>query len=394
MKYILLLGIMSMNIFIIYSTFLKDVLNIDVGNSYFIVMSIIASYTIFFSLTKILVTKRINKTYFYLLLVISIVMISYIASPFKLVESVKNPVLFFWLWAVPGSICGIESRNFKKSTFTKFFIFIFFSFSISLVFLFLFPFITGSASTFISSGLLNYQNASYIAAFIFGIGLYFLSESNVKFKYLYLILVTLMVPIIFIVQGRGGLILLIVYGIFTIVQLIINKSMKLVEKVSFIVFGFLLIFLAYIFFVNLKENRILSYFKDGQFQIGNTSGRDILYSNSIELIKEKLLTGYGMFNYYPLLGGTPHNIFLEILLISGFVGLIIFLYINFYYIYNFIKLYKKNSIDKLVIYIFAYPIVLLFFSGNFLIMSELWFVIFYVISVTRERKNERKNVYQ
>lgn len=394
MKYILLLGIMSMNIFIIYSTFLNDVLNINVGNSYFIVMSIIASYTIFFSLTKTLVTKRINKTYFYLLLVISIVMISYIASPFKLVESVKNPVLFFWLWAVPGSICGIESRNFKKSTFTKFFIFIFFSFSISLVFLFLFPFITGSASTFISSGLLNYQNASYIAAFIFGIGLYFLSESNVKFKYLYLILVTLMVPIIFIVQGRGGLILLIVYGIFTIVQLINNKSMKLVEKVSFIVFGFLLIFLAYIFFVNLKENRILSYFKDGQFQIGNTSGRDILYSNSIELIKEKLLTGYGMFNYYPLLGGTPHNIFLEILLISGFVGLIIFLYINFYYIYNFIKLYKKNSIDKLVIYIFAYPIVLLFFSGNFLIMSELWFVIFYVISVTRERKNERKNVYQ
>lgn len=394
MKYILLLGIMSMNIFIIYSTFLKDVLNIDVGNSYFIVMSIIASYIIFFSLTKTIVSKRINKTYFFLVLIISIVMISYIASPFKMDEDIKNSILFFWLWAVPGCICGIESRNFKKVTFTNFFKFIFFSFSICLVFLFIIPFITGSTSTFISSGLLNYQNASYITAFIFGIGLYFLSESNVKFKFFYLILVTLMVAIIFIVQGRGGLILLIVYGIFTVVQLIINKSMKLVEKVSFIFFGFLLIFLAYIFFVNLNENRILSYFKDGQFQIGNTSGRDILYSNSIELIKEKLLTGYGMFNYYPLLGGTPHNIFLEILLISGFLGLIIVLFITFYYIYNFIKLYKKDSIDKLVIYIFAYPIVFLLFSGNFLILSELWFVIFYVISVTRERKNECKNVYQ
>lgn len=394
MKYILLLGIMSMNIFIIYSTFLKDVLNIDVGNSYFIVMSIIASYIIFFSLTKTIVSKRINKTYFFLVLIISIVMISYIASPFKMDEDIKNSILFFWLWAVPGCICGIESRNFKKVTFTNFFKFIFFSFSICLVFLFIIPFITGSTSTFISSGLLNYQNASYITAFIFGIGLYFLSESNVKFKFFYLILVTLMVAIIFIVQGRGGLILLIVYGIFTVVQLIINKSMKLVEKVSFIFFGFLLIFLAYIFFVNLNENRILSYFKDGQFQIGNTSGRDILYSNSIELIKEKLLTGYGMFNYYPLLGGTPHNIFLEILLISGFLGLIIVLFITFYYIYNFIKLYKKDSIDKLVIHIFAYPIVFLLFSGNFLILSELWFVIFYVISVTRERKNECKNVYQ
>lgn len=394
MKYILLLGIMSMNIFIIYSTFLKDVLNIDVGNSYFIVMSIIASYIIFFPLTKTIVSKRINKTYFFLVLIISIVMISYIASPFKMDEDIKNSILFFWLWAVPGCICGIESRNFKKVTFTNFFKFIFFSFSICLVFLFIIPFITGSTSTFISSGLLNYQNASYITAFIFGIGLYFLSESNVKFKFFYLILVTLMVAIIFIVQGRGGLILLIVYGIFTVVQLIINKSMKLVEKVSFIFFGFLLIFLAYIFFVNLNENRILSYFKDGQFQIGNTSGRDILYSNSIELIKEKLLTGYGMFNYYPLLGGTPHNIFLEILLISGFLGLIIVLFITFYYIYNFIKLYKKDSIDKLVIYIFAYPIVFLLFSGNFLILSELWFVIFYVISVTRERKNECKNVYQ
>lgn len=394
MKYILLLGIMSMNIFIIYSTFLNDVLNIDVGNSYFIVMSIIASYTIFFSLTKTIVTKRINKTYFFLVLIISIVMISYIASPFKMEEDIRNSILFFWLWAVPGCICGIESRNFKKVIFTNFFKFIFFSFSICLVFLFIIPFITGSTSTFISSGLLNYQNASYITAFIFGIGLYFLSEPNVKFKYLYLILVMVMVPIIFIIQGRGGLILLILYGLFTVIQLINNKSMRLVQKVRFIVFGFLLIFLAYVLFMNLKENRILSYFKDGQFQIGNTSGRDILYSNSIELIKEKLLTGYGMFNYYPLLGGTPHNIFLEILLISGFFGLIIVLFITFYYIYNFIKLYKKDSIDKLVIYIFAYPIVFLLFSGNFLIISELWFVIFYVISVTRERKNECKNVYQ
>src|SRR5699024_2193752 len=162
MKYILLLGIMSMNIFIIYSTFLKDVLNIDVGNSYFIVMSIIASYIIFFSLTKTIVSKRINKTYFFLVLIISIVMISYIASPFKMDEDIKNSILFFWLWAVPGCICGIESRNFKKVTFTNFFKFIFFSFSICLVFLFIIPFITGSTSTFISSGLLNYQNASYI----------------------------------------------------------------------------------------------------------------------------------------------------------------------------------------------------------------------------------------
>ncbi|KYH13849.1 O-antigen ligase family protein [Staphylococcus kloosii] len=388
MKYILLLGIMSMNIFIIYSTFLNDVLNINVSNSYFIVMSIIASYSILYSLTKIIITKKLNKTYFVLLLVISIVMISYIATPFKLEEDVKNSTLFFWLWAVPGSICGIESRNFKKSTFTNFFRFIFFSFSISLVFLFIIPSIMGSTTTFISSGLLNYQNASYIAAFIFGIGLYFLSEKDLKFKYLYLILVIFMVSIIFIVQGRGGLILLLVYGMLAGIQLITNKKIKFVGKIKFIIFGLLLIFLAFIFFVNLKENRILSYFKDGEFQVGNTSGRDILYNNSMKLIKDKFLTGYGMFNYYHLLGGTPHNIFLEIFLIFGFVGLIIFIFIAMYYIYNFMKLYKKDSIDKLVIYIFAYPTVFLMFSGNFLIISELWFVIFYVISVTRERKNE------
>lgn len=294
MKYILLLGIMSMNIFIIYSTFLNDVLNINVSNSYFIVMSIIASYSILYSLTKIIITKKLNKTYFVLLLVISIVMISYIATPFKLEEDVKNSTLFFWLWAVPGSICGIESRNFKKSTFTNFFRFIFFSFSISLVFLFIIPSIMGSTTTFISSGLLNYQNASYIAAFIFGIGLYFLSEKDLKFKYLYLILVIFMVSIIFIVQGRGGLILLLVYGMLAGIQLITNKKIKFVGKIKFIIFGLLLIFLAFIFFVNLKENRILSYFKDGEFQVGNTSGRDFLYNNSMELIKDKFLTGYGI----------------------------------------------------------------------------------------------------
>ena len=78
---------------------------------------------------------------------------------------------------------------------------------------------------------------------------------------------------------------------------------------------------------------------------------------------------------------------MEILLISGVIGLLISLVICYFLIKKYIKNFEENSPDRLVGYIFLYPITMLMFSTNFLVVSELWFVIFYVLAKYKEQSN-------
>lgn len=65
-------------------------------------------------------------------------------------------------------------HNLKKEKVDRFFKVIFSLFSICLIFIILIPYITGNLPSYINFGLMNYQNVSYIAAFTFGLGMYFL----------------------------------------------------------------------------------------------------------------------------------------------------------------------------------------------------------------------------
>ncbi|HGO2135152.1 TPA: O-antigen ligase family protein, partial [Staphylococcus aureus] len=48
-----------------------------------------------------------------------------------------------------------------------------------------------------------------------------------------------------------------------------------------------------------------------------------------------------------------------------------------------IRNYDPNTIDLLVMFIAIYPITLLMFSSNYLVVSEFWFVLFYFITKGR-----------
>ncbi|MCD0796307.1 O-antigen ligase family protein, partial [Staphylococcus aureus] len=52
-------------------------------------------------------------------------------------------------------------------------------------------------------------------------------------------------------------------------------------------------------------------------------------------------------------------------------------------VYKMIRNYDPNTIDLLVMFIAIYPITLLMFSSNYLVVSEFWFVLFYFITKGR-----------
>lgn len=388
MKYIYLLSIISMNVFIIVSTFLKESLNINIDSLYYKVVLFISLFTILYFIAQIFIYKKINKKVVYLLIIIATISFSYYLSPFNSTELAEKNFVFFLMWSIPASLCGIMVAKSSKYIIDKFFKIIFFVLSTCIINIIIVPYIIGDLPSYINFGLLNYQNVSYITAFIIGIGLYFITDSNIKFKILYLIFICLLLPVIFIAAGRGGAVLLILYILFTTVNIILKRGIPLINKILIII----LVAIGSIIFITTaitldNTGRTFSYITADGLDLNNTSGREDVYEADINFIKNSPILGYGFFNYYHLVNNIPHNIIMEILLISGVIGLLISLGICYFLIKKYIKNFERNSPDRLVGYIFLYPITMLMFSTNFLVVSEFWFVIFYVLAKYKEQSN-------
>lgn len=373
-------SILSMNFFIIVSTLFKNVLFLNIDSGYYIFIVSTGVITTFYALYIILKKQEITMSLILLLLIITIVTCSFTLSIHKGEELASNNFIFFIMWAIPAAICGIYIRYLKKDRVLKFFKSIFFIFSISIILIILVPYILGSLPAYINFGLMNYQNVSYISAFTIGIGLYFITEKYTRFKLLYIFLIGLLIPVIFISGGRGGAVLLIIYILTTILMTLKNQNVPFFKKLMINTMVLVFSVFAIFFVIKSGNTRTFSYISNGKISLEGTSGRGEIYSTVISLIEDKPLTGYGLFNYYHFIHTIPHNIVLEILLAFGIVGLFVISIFMFVILYHFIKNYDSNSLDRIVIFIGLYPITYLMFSANFLIVSELWFVLFYMIS--------------
>lgn len=363
-------------------------INIDGG--YYIFLIIVSSITIIFALKEIVTKKQIPIALMILVAITGFVTISYLITDYKYDRLPLNNFILFLIWAVPASVCGIYFRKITKRKVIQFFKAIFFLFSISLILIVLIPYLLGTLPTYINFGLMNYQNISYISSFTMGLGIYFISDKLVKHKLMYLILIFTLLPVIFIAGGRGGAVLFILYIIVTMISMLIGKKTSLVKKISINFSIIILSAIAILIFIKSGNTRTFSYISSNGLTFEGTSGRGDIYALAILYIKEHLLTGYGLFNYYHLIDNIPHNLILEILLAFGIIGFIFILLFVSVLIYKFIKYFDTEGLDKLIIYIGLYPFVLLMFSSNFLVVSEFWFVLFYLISKSKRIMNYEK----
>lgn len=384
MKYFMLCSIISMNLFIVVSTLFKQTFHLPIDSLYYPLMVLIALITILYALVDIIKTKKLPLGLICLILVVSLLYISYVISPHNGEQLSQNNIMFFLLWSVPAAICGIYIKYLSKNTVDKFFKWVFIIFSFTFITVILIPYIIGTLPNYVNFGLMNYQNASYLSAFTVGLGIYIILKVEVKHRLLYITLTILTFPSVFIPGGRGGAILLILYILVGIIIATLKREIPIVIKTLMYVVVFIAAF-SLIFFINKSggESRTFSYIKDGNFDISGTSGRGQIYEMSMYYISKNPLFGYGPFNYYHLINNIPHNMVLEMLLSFGFIGLFCLFFILTLITLNLIKNYNTNSVDLLVLFITIYPVTLLMFSSNYLVTSELWFVLFYFMTKGR-----------
>lgn len=157
--------------------------------------------------------------------------------------------------------------------------------------------------------------------------------------------------LIFMGSGRGALIALV----FSLIIILLFTKGK--NKV-YLIMGIVLLSPVAFYIMELTGSNLFTRFSD-TINSGDTSGREILWNDALQ-----------EFYRYPFLGGYievsgiyPHNVFLELLMATGFVGFVIFIAIIIKTVMNGVKLSKKNFSYLIPLIILANGIAQYIFSG-------------------------------
>ncbi|MFR3145951.1 O-antigen ligase family protein [Eubacterium callanderi] len=124
-----------------------------------------------------------------------------------------------------------------------------------------------------------------------------------------------------------------------------------------------------------------------------SSGRDVIQTNILDMIYQKPIFGWGVAGEVSRIGTYPHNIFLEILVDFG---VLIGAFLMLFMFYQFLKLFiEKNTIKKELMYIFLCSgLIPLFMSGTYLQNYQFFIFIFLCLKTKGETycKHDKRNI--
>ena len=194
------------------------------------------------------------------------------------------------------------------------------------------------------------------------------------YRFLLLIPIIIMINLMAETGSRVGFISL---ALAFIVGILFYKAKNNWNKLFVIIAGSLLFsfFLTIILKSEMLVLRLVKTVVDSDL-----AGRDEVWVEIINIVQNNLIFGIGQTGYFSIFGlASPHNVFIEVLIYTGIVGL--FLYLVFIlrisiYAYKCIKI--KGKILPLLL---MSPIFGILLSGQILNMKLGWLVLAYIISV-------------
>ncbi len=250
-----------------------------------------------------------------------------------------------------------------------------------------------------------YQSHSYYAALAFGLLLFYVGyeERDQRFAFfkskiatiVRLVLICIMPIAVISTGGKGGFVLMLVY---VVMYLLLKDRKKPLLSIAYIVGGIVcLLVVVYIIsnnrFLSDKLSFVTNYinFDTLSIDMTNTSNRNIVYAEALQLIEERPFLGYGIISYMPLMtttGQYPHNYFLEVLLQGGTLYLMVVLFTLFCFFRKLLKQIKYDSNARIIAYLFIYTFIMLMFSGTYLTTSLFWFTLVSTLVVRRDTRND------
>lgn len=207
---------------------------------------------------------------------------------------------------------------------------------------------------------------------------------NNKYKKIYKpYYLLLLIPIVSLLIATASRVAFISFFLGIVLFFTLQKTRKIYSKLMIILFGFLVIIIGFNY-LQQTDSTILFRLNQSANE-GNLSGRDEIWAGYMPTIIQNPIFGVGMsgkssssIKYFGR-DWSPHNVFIEILLYSGIIGLFIFL-IFLYYFYKNAYLYYKNH-NILYPLLLSIPVMGLMISGQLLGIKIAWLL--FAIALSR-----------
>lgn len=225
----------------------------------------------------------------------------------------------------------------------------------------------------------SYQSASYSAALAYGLDMYGLLfwEKNQElkfwwartrhFRFLSLVSIPVLLSLSFFSGGRGGLVAVFLLTILGVISLQTVRKSPLLFLLTAVA--------ALMIAMRLYDIATMNSTSLGIWRLTRESGREEVYRQSLNLISERPLFGYGFFGYIDALGAYryPHNLLLQALLSCGVMGTIILSILLFSILFHLGLMEEQQR--YFVIVQLVVILTHLTFSGSFIYDTEFLFCI-------------------
>ncbi|MBZ4663252.1 MAG: hypothetical protein JG776_954 [Caloramator sp.] len=380
--------------FAIFNIFGKTYEGRESSQIYIILNIIVYSLSIIIYFVRVFYKRiKFNKNKLLILFSIAvIIMFFFIEDALVGINSIgTKSFILFNVFAIPNVIMGIYISDDEYCEYLKSIEIIMLIFTISTIKTIYNTLILGYKPN-IGGG--SYQFAGYTAALALGINLCFIVwDKNIArfnifksklYKILSYFLVIFQLVGVMTTGARGAMILVIFYLIYFLI-LVRNDRLSILNKICIVIIVIILYLNILPILINNSVfnsslRRLFEYVSDNGINWEGTSGRDIIYILTIELIKLSPIYGYGLFSYYNYLNSYPHNLFLEILVQGGIIYLSIFIIINYLVIKKLNKITRKDVNLKILNTLAIYCFVLLMFSGTYMTNNQFWFILSFVVN--------------
>ena len=212
-----------------------------------------------------------------------------------------------------------------------------------------------------------------------------------RIRYLFLIPIPLFVNLLF---ATGSRVAFIAFILSVLAGIVLLKTKNYSGKIVTIVIGIVIITILGILVMQtaVLRDRLLE-----SAQEGNLSGRENIWRNLLLLIKENPVFGVGQtgYDYFTLITfgkeRSPHNVILEVICLTGFVGLLI--YISFLYkvFLRGYQIYRKSGL--LLPILLAIPVLGLLLSAQILLVKVGWIIFAYMVGSTAIKTRSMHKTY-
>ena len=200
---------------------------------------------------------------------------------------------------------------------------------------------------------------------------------NNKYKKIYKpYYLLLIIPIVSLLIATASRVAFISFFLGISLFFTLQKTRKISSKLLIVLVGVVVIIIGFNYLQNTDSTILFRL--NQSINEGNLTGRDVIWKGYMPTIIDNPIFGVGMtgkssasIKYFSQ-DWSPHNVFIEILLYSGFVGLFIFLIFLFYFYKNAYLYYKNNNI--LYPLLLSLPVMGLLLSGQLLGVKIAWLI--------------------